>query len=216
MLAGTAGKPDRLRLIARTTGSAASTEASAQAATSGPDKSLEILVVAVGRGNRTAFAELFERVAPRVKGYLMSMGASEDQAEEVAQDVMVAVWRKAGTYKPGKAAATTWIYRIARNRRIDLWRREHRSALDPHEPLLHGSEPEWPSQALEAEELADHVRQAIAALPDELSHILRLAFFEGLTHAEIARRLHLPLGTVKSRVRKAIRSVRNILDPASN
>lgn len=176
----------------------------------------EQLILEVGRGDRDAFRLLFERVTPRVKGYLMRMGASESQAEEITQDVMVAVWRRARTYDSERAAATTWIYQIARNRRIDLWRREHRLTLDPHEPLLLGAEPEQPYQLLDAAEEAASVRAAIAQLPDELSQLLRMAYFDGLTHQEIAQATHLPLGTAKSRIRKATKIVRNSLDPQSN
>lgn len=180
------------------------------------DMTSEQLIVEVGRGDRCAFRLLFERVTPRVKGYLMRMGASESQAEEITQDVMVAVWRGARTYESERAAATTWIYQIARNRRIDLWRREHRLTLDPHEPLLQGNEPEQPYQLLDAAEEAASVRDAIAQLPDELSQLLRMAYFDGFTHQEIAQKTGLPLGTAKSRIRKATKIVRNTLDPQSN
>lgn len=180
------------------------------------NKTSEQLILEVGRGDRDAFRILFERVTPRVKGYLMRMGASESLAEEVTQDVMVAVWRRAGTFESERAAATTWIYQIARNRRIDLWRREHRLTLDPHEPLLQGSEPEQPYALLDAAQEAAAVRDAIAQLPDELSMLLRMAYFDGLTHQEIAQATGLPLGTAKSRIRKATKIVRNSLDPQSN
>lgn len=180
------------------------------------NKTSEQLILEVGRGDRDAFRVLFERVTPRVKGYLMRMGASESQAEEITQDVMVAVWRRAGTYESERAAATTWIYQIARNRRIDLWRREHRLTLDPYEPLLQGSEPEQPYQLLDAAQEAASVRDAITQLPDELSLLLRMAYFDGLTHQEIAQATGLPLGTAKSRIRKATKIVRNTLDPQSN
>lgn len=177
------------------------------------DLSLEDLILETGRGDRAAFAVLFERVTPRVKGYLMRMGAGAGQAEEITQDVMVAVWRHARTYEAERAAATTWIYQIARNRRIDLWRREHRLALDPHEPLLQGEQPVQPYELLDAAEEAGRVRDAIALLPDELSRLLKLAYYDGLTHKEIARITGLPLGTAKSRIRKATSIVRNTLDP---
>lgn len=178
-----------------------------------PDKSSETLIAAVARGDKPAFAELFERVAPRVKGYMMRLGSGEDQAEEIAQDVMVAVWRNARSYDPQKAAASTWIYRIARNRRIDLWRREYRLELDPNEPGLQGQEPQMPLEILDTAQQARAVRTAVAALPEDLALVLRLAYFEGLTHSEIADKLGLPLGTIKSRIRKAVGLVRKFLDP---
>lgn len=178
-----------------------------------PDKSSETLIAAVARGDKPAFAELFERVAPRVKGYMMRLGSGEDQAEEIAQDVMVAVWRNARSYDPQKAAASTWIYKIARNRRIDLWRREYRLELDPNDPGLQGQEPQMPLEILDTAQQARAVRKAVAALPEDLALVLRLAYFEGLTHSEIADKLGLPLGTIKSRIRKAVGLVRKFLDP---
>lgn len=179
-------------------------------------KTLEDLIVEVAAGDRLAFEQLFERVTPRIKGYLMRMGAGEGQAEEITQDVMVSVWRRARTYDLEKAAATTWLYQIARNRRIDLWRREHKLILDPHEPLLQGNEPDQPYQLLNAAEEAARVREAIEQLPDELSRLLRLAYYDGLTHQEIANATGLPLGTAKSRIRKATKIVRNTLDPEAD
>lgn len=211
--------PEGLRPVADPVGSSPDLKVSGpfeQSNVAGLDKSLDSLVVAVGHGDRSAFAQLFRQLAPRVKGYLIAMGAGPDQAEEITQDVMVAVWSRAGTFEPAKASATTWIYRIARNRRIDLWRREQKFVPDLYEPLLHGTEPEQPSQVLEAAEQAKKVREAVAQLPDELAHILKLAYFEGLTHREIALKLHLPLGTAKSRIRKATKFVRYSLDPLSN
>lgn len=177
-----------------------------------PDKSTEALIAAVACGDKPAFAALFERVAPRVKGYMMRLGSGEDQAEEIAQDVMVAVWRNARSYDPQKAAASTWIYRIARNRRIDLWRRDYRLELDPNEPGLQGQEPQMPLEILDTAQQARAVRKAVAALPEDLALVLRLAYFEGLTHSEIAGKLGRPLGTVKSRIRKAVGLVRKSLD----
>lgn len=178
-----------------------------------PDKSSEALIAAVARGDKAAFAELFERVAPRVKGYMMRLGSGEGQAEEIAQDVMVAVWRNARSYDPQKAAASTWIYKIARNRRIDLWRRDYRLELDPNEPALQGQEPQMPLEIVDAAQQARAVRKAVAALPEDLALVLRLAYFEGLTHSEIADKLGLPLGTIKSRIRIAVKKIRKFLDP---
>lgn len=178
-----------------------------------PDKSREALIAAVGRGDKAAFATLFEQVAPQIKGYLIRLGSLEDQAEEITQDVMVAVWRKARTYDPDRAAASTWIFRIARNRRIDIWRRQFSLELDPDDPGLLREEPKMPLEILDAAQQAQIVRTAVAALPDDLALVLRLAYFEGLTHCEVAQKLGIPLGTAKSRIRKAVKMVRKALDP---
>lgn len=161
--------------------------------------------------DRGAFAALFERYAGRVKAFLMSGGAGHDQADEAAQDVMITVWRRAELYDPAKAAVSTWIFAVARNRRIDMIRRARRATPDPEDPLFQ-PEPE-PDPAASAA-LADRdarVRLAIAALGPEQREVVRLAFFAGLTQTEIAERSGTPLGTVKSRLRLAFARLRAAL-----
>jgi RNA polymerase sigma-70 factor (ECF subfamily) len=141
----------------------------------------------------------------------MSGGASHDQADEAAQDVMITVWRRAELYDPAKAAVSTWIFAVARNRRIDMIRRARRATPDPEDPLFQ-PEPE-PDPAASAA-LADRdarVRLAIAALGPEQREVVRLAFFAGLTQTEIAERSGTPLGTVKSRLRLAFARLRAAL-----
>jgi RNA polymerase sigma-70 factor (ECF subfamily) len=172
----------------------------------------EALLVAVGsQANRAAFKELFHRFAGRIKAFLIKGGARGDQAEEVAQDVMVTIWRKAGSFDPDKASAATWIFTISRNRRIDLIRRERRPEPDPEDPLYKPDAPEGPYRAL-AREVRDRlVREALASLSDEQREIVQLSFFSGLSHGEIAEQLGVPLGTVKSRTRLAFNKLRGVL-----
>jgi RNA polymerase sigma-70 factor (ECF subfamily) len=169
------------------------------------------LIRAVAGGDREAFVRLFERYAGRIKAFMMRSGASAGDADEIAQDVMVAIWRRADSFDPARAAVSTWIFAIARHRRIDLLRRAGRAAPDPLDPLL---QPEAEPDALAALDAAERERQlraALADLPAEQRAVLIAAFYEGLSHAEIAAREGLPLGTVKGRIRLAFRRLSGIL-----
>lgn len=163
----------------------------------------DLLVAVATRQDRAAYAELFSYYAPRVKSYVLRLGADAALAEEIAQDVMVTVWRKAGLFDRGQASVSTWIFRIARNRRIDLFRRSKRPELDPEEEMILPSGVEAPDARIEAMEIETRVRAAMKDLPEEQVLLLKLAFYEGLSHSEIAERLKAPLGTVKSRIRLA-------------
>lgn len=162
--------------------------------------------------SRQAFASLFEYFAPRIKSYMLRLGADDSQAEDLAQDVMVTVWRKATQYDPGKASVSTWIFRIARNRRIDVHRRSLRPALEPDEPMLRPAEPEEPDTIVNRGQIEDIVRAEIAKLPEEQLALLKAAFYDGLSHSEIAKAFNLPLGTVKSRIRLAFNRLRGQLE----
>lgn len=163
----------------------------------------DLLVAVAKRQDRDAYAELFAYYAPRVKSYVLRLGADNALAEEIAQDVMVTVWRKANLFDRAQASVSTWIFRIARNRRIDLFRRSKRPDLDPEEEMILPSGVEAPDARIEVMEIETRVRAAMADLPEEQVLLLRLAFYEGLSHSEIAAKLGAPLGTVKSRIRLA-------------
>lgn len=161
--------------------------------------------------DREAFADLFERYARKVKAFLIAGGAPHDQADEVAQEVMVSVWRRAGRYDPEKAAVSTWIYAIARNRRIDMIRRESRPASDPEDPLFQPDPEPDPASNVAGSARDSLVRDALCGLPGDQREAVRLAFYQGLTQSEIAEKLDIPLGTVKSRLRLAFRRLRTTL-----
>ena len=163
----------------------------------------DLLVAVAERQDRAAYSELFAYYAPRVKSYLMRLGADNALAEEIAQDVMVTVWRKAALFDRTQASVSTWIFRIARNRRIDLFRRAKRPDLDPEETMILPSGVAAPDEQVEALETETRVRAAMKDLPEEQLSLLRLAFYDGLSHREIADKLDVPLGTVKSRIRLA-------------
>jgi RNA polymerase sigma-70 factor (ECF subfamily) len=166
------------------------------------------LLLAIAGQDVTAFEELFDRYAGRIKAFMMRSGASAADADEIAQDVMVSIWRRAATFDPRKAAASTWIYAIARNRRVDLIRRARRPGPDPEDPLFQPDlEPDGLDILGRAQEDA-RLRASLETLPPEQKAVLVAAFFEGLSHGEVAETLGLPLGTVKSRIRLAFRHLR--------
>jgi RNA polymerase sigma-70 factor (ECF subfamily) len=172
----------------------------------------DLMAAVADRQDRTAYSELFAYYAPRVKSYLMRLGADAALAEEIAQDVMVTVWRKAALFDRVQASVSTWIFRIARNRRIDVFRRAKRPDLDPEETMILPAGVEAPDARIEAMETETRVRAAMQDLPEEQVNLLKLAFYEGLSHSEIAGKLDLPLGTVKSRIRLAFGKMKAKLD----
>lgn len=172
----------------------------------------EALIAAIaGARSREAFAELFRRYAGRVKAFLMRSGANHDEAEEGAQEVMVTLWRRSETFDPALAGATTWIFTIARNKRIDMMRRARRPAPDPHDPQFRPDDEEGTETRYSGRERDARVRRALSQLSEDQLTVVRLAFFAGLSHAEIAERLETPLGTVKSRLRLSFRRLRDEL-----
>ncbi len=159
--------------------------------------------------DEAAFAEIFDHFAPRVKGFLMKSGASATLAEECAQDVMATLWQKAHLFDPSRASAATWIFTIARNRRIDALRKARRP--EP-EDIIWGPE-EAPDQAdvLALEQESAQLAEAIAALPAKQKTLIEAAYFSDLSHSEIAEKTGLPLGTIKSRIRLAIDRLRHTM-----
>jgi RNA polymerase sigma-70 factor (ECF subfamily) len=169
----------------------------------------EALLVRVASGDRDAFAVLFGKYAAKVKGYLIRLGAAGAIAEDLAQDAMVNVWRRAASFDASKAKASTWIFVIARNAWIDRLRREkvelaYRSVLIVEEE---GGD-ETPAEAAERGQNEEQVSAAMALLSPEQRQVVQLSFFEDRPHSEIAERLDLPLGTVKSRLRLALIKLR--------
>ena len=156
--------------------------------------------------DRAAFAALFRHFAPRVKAFLMKSGADATTAEECAQDVMATLWQKAHLFDPARASVATWVFTIARNRRIDALRKARRP--EPEE-LPWGPEPE-PDQAevMEAQQDTERLGTALAQLPEKQRALIERAFYGDLSHSEIAAETGLPLGTIKSRIRLALERLR--------
>lgn len=158
------------------------------------------------RQDRAAFAELFAHFAPRVKAFLIRSGSNPDVAEECVQDVMAAVWTKAAMFDGSKASVATWIFTIARNRRIDLVRRARRP--EPEElPWGPEAEPQ-PADVVAFQQEAERLNRALAELPATQRQMVERAFFGELSHRDIAEETGLPLGTIKSRIRLAIDRLR--------
>jgi RNA polymerase sigma-70 factor, ECF subfamily len=158
--------------------------------------------------DRESFVQLFDHFAPRIKSYLMKGGTPEDQADELAQETMLAVWNRAESFDPAQASASTWIFTIARNKRIDAFRKHRHTAtydpLDNEQKDMGDLPPDIIARAQETEAM----EKALQKLPAEQSALLYKSFFENKSHAEIAKEIGLPLGTVKSRIRLALDKLR--------
>ena len=163
------------------------------------------------RGDRAAFASCFDHYAPRVKAYLRRLGADEAVAEDLVQEVMLTVWRRAAQFDSRRASVGTWIFTIARNKRIDMLRHERRPEFDPEDPALTGETDQSADQAVEAAEYQTLVRAALATLPAQQAELIRRSYYEDQPHSVIANELSLPLGTVKSRLRLAMQKLRRAL-----
>jgi RNA polymerase sigma-70 factor (ECF subfamily) len=174
-----------------------------------PEPSMSVLLAEIGRTRDIAtFELLFRHFAPRVKAYMAKTGSPGALAEELMQETMVAVWNKAALYDRTKGAASSWIFAIARNQRIDAYRRDKRPEIDLNDPALVADPDPGADTRLETEETALRLRAELALLPPDQAAVLRLAFYEDKSQTEIAEALRLPLGTVKSRMRLAFAKLR--------
>jgi len=171
----------------------------------------ELMDAIAQRRDRDAFARLYAHFAPRLKTYLTRQGADEGLAEDVTQEAMLTVWHRAASFDPTKAGVSTWIYTIARNKRIDRLRRESYPEIELDDPALAPDVPATAEAALDTAETENRLRRAMTTLPPEQAELLRLAFYEDKTHSMIADQRGLPLGTVKSRIRLALQRLRNDL-----
>lgn len=184
---------------------------SSASATSDTVVMTKLLVLIAQNRDKDAFSKLFAHYAPRIKSYLMRQGANPASAEELSQEAMVSVWRKADRFDPAKASAGTWIFTVARNLRIDALRKERRPNFDPEDPAFVPASEIAPDHAVEIGESQVRIKAAIAELPEEQAEVIRLSFYQDKPHGEIAEELNLPLGTVKSRLRLAMRRIRTAL-----
>lgn len=156
-----------------------------------------------------AFAELYEHFAPRVKGFLMKSGAQATLAEECTQDVMATLWQKSHLFDPARASAATWIFTIARNRRIDALRKSQRP--EPEEISWGPAEPPDQADVLALQQDSAALAEAIGALPEKQKALIEAAYYADLSHSEIAEQTGLPLGTIKSRIRLALERLRHAM-----
>jgi RNA polymerase sigma-70 factor (ECF subfamily) len=171
-----------------------------------------LLAAVASTRDRQAFAQLFDHFAPRVKSFMLRKGTSPELAEDLVQETMIAVWTKAGQYAPDRGAASTWVFTIARNLRIDRLRRESSAFFVDLEGFDAPSEDTTGDESLNRTQEDGHVAQALAQIPAEQRELLILSYVEDVTQVMIAERLKLPLGTVKSRMRLAYRRLRKLLE----
>jgi RNA polymerase sigma-70 factor (ECF subfamily) len=160
----------------------------------------------------SAFRHLFLTFGPKVRAMMMRQGADRETAEEIVQETMLAVWRKSHLFAAQKGSISTWIFTIARNLRIDRVRRQivWQGFCENFETLPSGDEPI--DEQLAREQEREQVEYALASLPAEQLQIIRLSFEDGLSQTEIAGKLNLPLGTVKSRMRLAYDKLRGFVE----
>ncbi|MSP50048.1 MAG: sigma-70 family RNA polymerase sigma factor [Alphaproteobacteria bacterium] len=176
-------------------------------------RELDDLVQRVGRNrDREAFVRLYRHFAPRVKAYLLRLGADDGAAEETTQETMLSLWRRAESFDPTQAGAGTWVFTIARNRRIDLIRRERRPEPDNGQIELMADPAEPVDQTIAAGQRDSRVRAALETLPQAQAALIQMAYYEDLTQTAIADRTGLPLGTVKSRFRLAFARLKRALE----
>ena len=162
--------------------------------------------------DKQAFATLFDLLAPRLKSFMMRRGASSEQAEDLVQEAMISVWTKAGLYNPDKGSVLTWVFTIAKNLRIDRIRKEASMPLAELIDYDAPSDEPGHDEMLMRRQESQQVARALTEIPPEQKQVLMLSFVEDMPQMEIARRLGLPLGTVKSRMRLAYMRLRKTLE----
>jgi len=164
-----------------------------------------------GKVDRSKFDALFGEFAPRVRTYFIRRGLNPSLAEEVVQEVMLTVWNNADRFDPAKGSMSTWVFAIARNRLIDSVRRQKRPEPDPNDPCWVGEREDQvvtPELATVVRRRAESLRGALSALPLEQRRVLEALYFEGQSMSEVADATGIPLGTIKTRARLALRALR--------
>lgn len=179
------------------------------------EKTVSWLLAVANKRSREDFAKLYEHFAPRLKAYMMRNGADAATADDLAQEALAQVWRKADRYDPSKAAASSWIFRVARNLQIDKFRKKKFQEVDLEAVA------ERPDVGIDSHDRSiaridsQRVHELIQSLPQDQLDVVHLAFFQGLTHTEIGIHLDIPLGTVKSRLRLAFNRLRQTIGDQS-
>ena len=178
-----------------------------------PPAEISTLIVAIATtGDMDAFERLFRAFGPRIRAYLLKLTRDGQAAEDLMQETMLAIWRKAGQFDPARGQASAWIFTIARNIWIDAWRKQKRPAFDPDDPaLVPAAEPEAPD-LMDLKQSGKALHEALKTLPPEQADLIRLSFFDDASHSTIAARTGLPIGTVKSRIRLAFGRLRAALE----
>jgi len=174
-----------------------------------------LLITRVAQGDRAAFGALYDRFSTPLYSLALKMLSNEAEAQDLLQEVFLSLWQKAPLFRAERGSAFTWMVSQVRNRAIDRIRSRRRRGeiLDAHAPEFEpsGSATASSAENAEAGERAREVRSALAQLTEEQRQVLRLAYFEGLTQAEIAAKLAEPLGTIKARASRGLARLRSIL-----
>lgn len=176
-----------------------------------PDGATHIMHLIAQQKDKEAFKVLFQHYAPRVKGYMLKLGTENSLADELAQETLLTVWRKAEQFDRTKASPSTWIFTIARNLRIDAFRKLNRPELDPNDPALVPPAEEAADERVDRIERAGFVAEALKDLNPEQAEVIRMSFYQDKSHSVIAEELGVPLGTVKSRLRLAFGRIKKTL-----
>jgi RNA polymerase sigma factor (sigma-70 family) len=169
-----------------------------------PGHAAELVAKVASAADRAAFAELFNYFAPRLRSYCARQGAAPDLANELVQETMLVLWRKAASFDLAKAQVSTWLFTIVRNKRIDRLRRENRPELTADDLAIFANDETSAHDEMSAQQDASRLSVALEALPPEQRTMMVKAFFEDKSHSDIAAETGLPLGTVKSRIRLAL------------
>lgn len=182
-----------------------------------PDKEeLSACLLAVGaRKDIQAFEVLFRHFGPKIRAFMLKRGGNRQQAEELMQETMMMIWNKAALFDPTRGSVSSWIFTVARNVRIDAFRKTNRPEFDPNDPAFVPDPEPSADHVVEADQEAERLRGAMVKLPPEQADLLRMSFYEEISHSAIAERMNLPLGTVKSRIRLAFSRLREILGDAA-
>lgn len=176
-----------------------------------PPSNEQLLLAVAQRRDQGAFQALFRYFAPRIRAYVRRLGSDDGAADELVQEVMLTVWQRAGTFDPALASASTWVFTIARNRRIDRLRQEKRPELMPEDGAMMAEDAPQPDRQVEVAQTAARLRAVIGTLPPEQADVLHLAYYEDKVHSEISVERGIPLGTVKTRLRLAISRLRRAI-----
>jgi len=174
------------------------------------------LIAQTAQGDQSALATLYDRTSPQVFGLAFKVLNNREAAEEVTLDMYTQVWRQAHTYDPTRGAPGAWLMMLARTRAIDRFRAGavERGRIDSLDAAaLFASQEDTPEQDVEGQELRRYVQQALTLLTTEQRQAIALAYFYGLSQSEIAEKLQLPLGTVKTRIRLGMIKLREALAP---
>lgn len=171
----------------------------------------QIVAIAVS-ADMAAFEALFRDFGPRIRAYLLRLTRDRQAAEDLTQETMLAIWRKAGQFAPERGQASAWIFTIARNIWIDAWRKQKRPSFDAEDPAFVPPPEPDAGDLLEGKQNGEALRKALATLPSEQVELIRQSFFDEDSHSTIAARTGLPVGTVKSRIRLAFGRLRTALE----